>query len=91
MKRETFLKWLREGLLLLALAAVLLLPRALQLGRYVFIDETFYLKHSAQFYWAMVNQDYENTDLVVHPGVIPHWLGAAAFKHIFPESSNTDY
>ncbi len=57
----------------------------MQLGKYVFIDETYYLKHSAQFYWAMANQEYESTDLVVHPGVIPHWLGAAAFWHVFPE------
>ena len=85
MEPEKITKWLWEGLLLLALAAVLVLPRGLQLGKYVFIDETYYLKHSAQFYWAMANQEYESTDLVVHPGVIPHWLGAAAFWHVFPE------
>jgi hypothetical protein len=74
-----------ELLLLLLVGLILLVPRAQQLGRYVFIDETYYLKQGAQFYWAIANQEYDQTDLVVHPGVTTNWLGATAFWLFFPE------
>ena len=73
--------------LLLFVGLVLFIPRTQQLGKYVFIDESFYLKNSARFYWAIANQEYDQTDLVVHPGVTTHWLGAAAFWQFFPEYS----
>ncbi|MBN2043893.1 MAG: glycosyltransferase family 39 protein [Anaerolineales bacterium] len=85
MRKEKLRKSLVEVGGLLVLAAILLVPRAKMLGQYTFIDEAYYLKHGARFYWAVANQEYEGTDLVVHPGVTTNWLGAAAFFKVYPE------
>ncbi len=85
MKTPGTRKWFFNISLLLLVGLVLVVPRLKRLGQYVFVDETFYLKHSAQFYWAIANQEFDQTDLVIHPGVTTHWLGAAAFRQVFPE------
>ena len=77
-------------LVLIVVAAALFVPRSKGLGEYTFIDETYYLKHSAQFYWAVANQHYEDTYLIVHPGVTTMWMGAAAFWQYFPEYQARD-
>lgn len=77
-----------EIVLLGLLAAVLLLPRMKNLDRSVFIDETFYLKHGATFYRAVDHGEWEQTNLVIHPGVTVNWLGAFAFWRVFPEISD---
>jgi hypothetical protein len=79
---------LTEALLLGLMAAALLLPRLKNLDRYVFIDESYYLKHGASFYWAVDHAEWEKTNLVIHPGVTTNWLGAFAFWRVFPEISD---
>jgi len=85
MKKDTQRNFIREVVIVTLLGLALLYPRLQQLGKYIFIDETYYLKHGAQFYWAIANQEFDKTDLVVHPGVTTNWLGASAFRLFFPE------
>lgn len=67
------------------LIAAVLLPRLLRLGTYTIADEPQYLKESAGFYLAVSNGDFANTDRIIHPGVLPLWIGAAAFASQMPE------
>ena len=77
-------------LLTLIIFSALLYPRTQTLNGYTFIDETFYLKHAAQFYWAVSNHEFEATFLVIHPGVPTLWLGSAAFWTVTPDFSERD-
>ena len=85
MKKVERQKILLALLLVLVVATLLLYPRTQRLNQHTFVDETFYLKHSAQFYWAVANHEYADTYLIVHPGVTTMWLGSAAFWKILPE------
>lgn len=87
MKKFETRKLLLALLLLLVITTALLYPRLKGLNHYTFVDETFYLKHSAQFYWAVSNHEYAETYRIVHPGVTTMWLGAAGFWRVLPEVS----
>lgn len=77
-------KWF-QAVLLLALAAVILFSRADNLAYYGTADEPYYLKNSANFYYLLDQGRFEDTDLIVHPGVTTLWSGALAFWTYFPE------
>jgi 4-amino-4-deoxy-L-arabinose transferase-like glycosyltransferase len=57
---------------------VALLPRVLDLGRFITFDEAnFWLKRSATFLEALVAGDLAATAITLHPGVTTMWLGSA--------------
>ena len=59
-------------------AMVALLPRVLNLGRFITFDEAnFWLKRSATFLQALATGDLAATAITVHPGVTTMWLGSA--------------
>jgi hypothetical protein len=63
------------GYLLVALAA--LIPRALDLGRFITDDEAnFWLHRSDVFLNAVRSGDFIATAITTHPGVTTMWLGA---------------
>ncbi len=73
----------------LALAALLVLaaawfPRVIALDRFVTPDEPTWLAHAANFYLALNRRDFAATYQLEHPGVLPMWLAAAAFRWKFP-------
>jgi 4-amino-4-deoxy-L-arabinose transferase-like glycosyltransferase len=56
---------------------VALLPRVLNLGRFVTFDEAnFWLKRSAAFLQALTSGDLAATAITLHPGVTTMWLGS---------------
>jgi len=62
----------------LALALAALLPRVLNLGRFITVDEAnFWIKRSAAFLEALSTGDLAATAVTVHPGVTTMWLGSA--------------
>jgi 4-amino-4-deoxy-L-arabinose transferase-like glycosyltransferase len=70
----------RLGGLALALALALLafIPRALDLGAFLTIDEAnFWLRRSELFAQALRDGDFAATALSAHPGVTTMWLGSA--------------
>jgi hypothetical protein len=77
-------RWL-QALLLFLLALALLLPRLLQLSRYVTVDEPLWLIRSANFYQALAAGDWQDTFQREHPGVTIMWAGTLGFLLRFPE------
>jgi len=71
--------------LLFLIAAVIFLPRSMNLIDYVTADEPLYLKQSANFYYLIKEGRYDETDLIVHPGVPILWAGALGFNFMFPD------
>lgn len=67
-------------LLILALA----IPRLTALGRYVTIDEPFWLRNSANFYQALWTRNWKNTYQLEHPGVTITWAGTLGFLWEYP-------
>lgn len=66
------------ALLYLAVGAAALLPRALDLGGFLTLDEAnFWLDRSAAFLDALRRGDWAATAISTHPGVTTMWLGGA--------------
>jgi 4-amino-4-deoxy-L-arabinose transferase-like glycosyltransferase len=70
------------ALFLLVLA--LTIPRLTALGRYVTIDEPFWLRNSANFYQALWTRNWQNTYQLEHPGVTITWAGTLGFFWEYP-------
>jgi hypothetical protein len=77
-------RWL-QALLRTLLALALLLPRLLDLSRYVTVDEPLWLIRSANFYQALAAGDWQDTFQREHPGVTILWAGTLGFLLRFPE------
>ncbi len=69
----------------LGLAALVWLPRGLQLDRAVTTDESIWLARSGNFYQALANGDLSKTFQYAHPGVTTMWAGAIAIRLEYPE------
>ncbi len=52
---------------------------------YVTADEPLYLKQSANFLYLLKAKQFDQTDLIVHPGVPTLWSGALGFYIMFPD------
>jgi hypothetical protein len=78
------MRWL-QALLLFLLALALLLPRLLELSRYVTVDEPLWLIRSANFYQALAAGDWKDTFQREHPGVTIMWAGTLGFLLRFPD------
>lgn len=59
--------------------------RLQHLDLFVTTDEPFWLGRSANFYRALVQQDFVHTYQMAHPGVLTMWAGALAYFLVFPE------
>ncbi len=77
-------KILEIALALLVLCVATWVPRDRGLYLYVTTDENLWLTRSAQFYYAILHQDYAATYQKEHPGVTIMWAGAAAFAQLAP-------
>ncbi|HEX5691767.1 MAG TPA: hypothetical protein VFX76_17250, partial [Roseiflexaceae bacterium] len=74
--RTSIVAWAPLGYLLIGLAA--LLPRLLDLGAFLNIDEAmFWLQRSDIFLRALRSGDFAATAVSTHPGVTTMWLGSA--------------
>jgi hypothetical protein len=70
-------------LLLVVLAAAL--PRAIALDKVVTVDEWYWVRRSANVYYAMFHHNYSKTFQKHHPGVITQWAGALGMQLAFPQ------
>ncbi len=68
-------------LVLLAVA----LPRAIALDKVVTVDEWYWVRRSANVYYAMFHHDYAGTFQKHHPGVITQWAGVLGMQLAFPQ------
>ena len=74
-----------EWLLILGLLLAIILPRGLDLSRYVTIDEGLWLYRSANYYYALGQREFERTYQSEHPGVTTMMAGAFGYYLAFPE------
>ena len=77
-------RWL-EWLIVLGLLVAVILPRLLDLERFVTIDEGLWLYRSANFYYALGQREFEYMHQSKHPVVSIMWAGAAGIHNKFPE------
>lgn len=71
--------------MILALIAVLALPRLLGINLFATIDEPFWLTAGSNFYYALGQRDFENTIYDYHPAVTTMWIVAGAMWVYFPQ------
>jgi hypothetical protein len=67
------------------LALAFFLPRAIGIGSSVTMDEPKWQFGGADFLRALSKADFARTYIDGHPGVIPSWVGAAAFAKDYPQ------
>ncbi len=79
------MKKLAEILLIIIMVAVFAVPRLVGLGKFTSIDEPFWLKQSANFYYALGQRQFENTIYEYHPAVTTMWIITAGMLAYFPD------
>jgi hypothetical protein len=77
--------WWKELIIVIVYMAVFFYPRSEALGIYATADEPLYLRSSASFYYLVSAGRFDETDLIIHPGVVNLWAGAAGFFALFPD------
>ncbi|MCZ2126224.1 MAG: glycosyltransferase family 39 protein [Anaerolineales bacterium] len=81
-----FLRRHRRRLMLsLALLALTLPSRLINIDRAVNIDEPWWVISSANFYYAVTHRDFADTYFEYHPGVTNMWIIASAMHVYFPQ------
>ena len=70
---------------LIAVLAVIAIPRYASLSEYVTIDEHTWLTRSANFAMALHDGAYTETFQSEHPGVTLMWIGAIAQRIVYPD------
>jgi len=71
--------------LVFLLIAIIAIPRVLNLGSFVSLDEPFWLRAGINFYYALGQHDFENTIYEYHPAVTTLWVITAGMLTYFPE------
>ncbi len=84
-KHKTQKNFWREALIFALILAIFIVPRAIDLDRFITIDEGLWMFHSSQFYYALGQREFENTFQRFHPGVPMMWAGTLGFLTEFPE------
>jgi hypothetical protein len=81
------LHWLKQKKIVwfLLVGFIFMLPRGLELDRFVTTDETPWLMRSGNFYYALGQRDFIKTDQGINPGVTTMWVNTAAFLLEVPE------
>jgi 4-amino-4-deoxy-L-arabinose transferase-like glycosyltransferase len=77
-------KW-KDIVLIGLLIAVSTVPRLVGLGRFTSVDEPFWLRQGANFYYALGQRDFANTIYEYHPAVTTMWIIAAGMIAYFPQ------
>lgn len=76
----------RTDVLLIGLLIIVsAVPRFVGLGRFTSLDEPFWLRQGANFYYALGQRDFQNTNYEYHPAVTTMWLVTAGLMVYFPE------
>jgi len=75
----------KEIVLILLLIALSALPRLTGLGRFTSLDEPFWLRQGANFYYALGQRAFQNTSYEYHPAVTTMWAVTAGLLLYFPE------
>ncbi len=72
-------------MLIVLLVIVSAIPRFADLGGFTSLDEPFWLRQSANFYYALGQRDFQNTIYEYHPAVTTMWVITAGMLLYFPD------
>jgi hypothetical protein len=72
-------------ILIVVLIALSLMLRVVGLGSFTSVDEPFWLRQSANFYYALGQRAFQNTIYEYHPAVTTMWVITAGMLAYFPE------
>src|SRR5512138_2292250 len=76
---------LKDVIIVAALVAISAVPRFAGLGEFTSIDEPFWLRQSANFYYALGQREFQNTLYEYHPAVTTMWIVTGGMLAYFPE------
>jgi hypothetical protein len=76
--------WKEIGLVVV-LMAISAAPRFAGLGAFTSVDEPFWLRQGANFYYALGQREFQNTLYEYHPAVTTMWLVAVGMLLYFPQ------
>ncbi len=85
MKNESDKPAWARALLLLLLLALILPSHLIANDRVVTVDEPWWVISGSNFYYALGQQDFENTIYDYHPAVTTTWVVTAGMLSYFPE------
>ncbi len=75
----------KEIILIVLLIVISAVPRLVGIGRFTSLDEPFWLRQSANFYYALGQRAFQNTIYEYHPAVTTMWVITAGMLLYFPE------
>lgn len=76
---------LKELALVVVLIALSAAPRLAALGAFTSVDEPFWLRQGANFYYALGQREFQNTIYEYHPAVTTMWIVTAGLLAYFPQ------
>jgi hypothetical protein len=72
-------------LVVFLLVAILAIPRFVGLDKFISLDEPFWVRNGANFYYALGQRQFENTVYNYHPAITTLWVGAIGMLAYFPK------
>jgi 4-amino-4-deoxy-L-arabinose transferase-like glycosyltransferase len=75
----------KDPVLILVLLVISAVPRIADLGAFTSLDEPFWLRQGANFYYALGQRDFANTIYEYHPAVTTMWIVSVGMLLVFPE------
>jgi hypothetical protein len=79
------MKRIKEVVLVVFLIAIVGIPRLVGLGKFITVDEPFWIRQGANFYYALGQREFKNTLYEYHPAVTTMWVVAGGMLAYFPE------
>ena len=79
------MKRTKEILLVLFMVVIVGIPRLVGLGKFITVDEPFWLRQGANFYYALGQREFQNTLYEYHPAVTTMWVVTGGMLAYFPE------
>ena len=76
---------LRSPGILLALTALILVPRLIGIDRFATVDEPYWLTAGSDFYYALGQREFEKTIYDYHPAVTTMWVVTTGMLLYFPQ------
>ncbi|MGA7194941.1 MAG: glycosyltransferase family 39 protein [Anaerolineales bacterium] len=71
-------------LIVFFLVVILAMPRFVGLDKFVSLDEPFWVRNGANFYYALSQHQFENTIYEYHPGITTMWVVSLGLLAYFP-------
>ena len=79
------MKRFKEIILIIFMILIFGVPRLIGLGNFTSIDEPFWLRQSANFYYALGQHEFDKTVYEYHPAVTTMWVITGGMLVYFPE------